>query len=320
MRVSLDRTIDLSSGTGAVHAFSESKNGVKLALNHKVSAQPQFQGNETRTRTETTRRALIAGSGALSVACLGAPTLLRAMGVQPALLDLGVNARTMSAPLTVSNSFADPLPVELRLQEARFPSDADGQIAYSPTEDLLITPPTAVIAPARSQSFRLLYVGSPALETSRHFVITVAQLPVALPEGVNTVQLLYNFKVIVSIGVPGGKAALEVRTASLRQDPPPPANPASATPASAPAPYIEAIVANTSTSHGYLSDHRLRISQFDDTGKRVFQTTLSEAAVRQQVGLGLIAGGQVRRVRIPVQLPGSTGTVQVEVLGNAPRR
>jgi phage-related protein len=36
--------------TRAVHHFLESKNGVKLALDHKVSAQPRFQGNETRTR------------------------------------------------------------------------------------------------------------------------------------------------------------------------------------------------------------------------------------------------------------------------------
>jgi uptake hydrogenase large subunit len=36
-------------GTRAVHHFLDSKNGVKLALNHKVSAQPRFQGNETRT-------------------------------------------------------------------------------------------------------------------------------------------------------------------------------------------------------------------------------------------------------------------------------
>jgi hypothetical protein len=35
--------------TRAVHHFSESKNGVKLALNHKVRSQPRFQENETRS-------------------------------------------------------------------------------------------------------------------------------------------------------------------------------------------------------------------------------------------------------------------------------
>jgi 3-phytase len=39
----------------AVHHFSESKNGVKLALDHKVSAQPRFQGNETRIRATIER-------------------------------------------------------------------------------------------------------------------------------------------------------------------------------------------------------------------------------------------------------------------------
>jgi hypothetical protein len=39
-----------STGPRAVHHFSESKNGDELALDHKVSAQPRFQGNETRAK------------------------------------------------------------------------------------------------------------------------------------------------------------------------------------------------------------------------------------------------------------------------------
>jgi iron complex outermembrane receptor protein len=34
----------------AVHHFSESRNGVKLALNHKFRSQPRFQENETRSK------------------------------------------------------------------------------------------------------------------------------------------------------------------------------------------------------------------------------------------------------------------------------
>jgi ATPase family associated with various cellular activities (AAA) len=34
----------------AVHHFLESEDGVKLAVDHEVSAQPRFQGNETRTK------------------------------------------------------------------------------------------------------------------------------------------------------------------------------------------------------------------------------------------------------------------------------
>lgn len=273
------------------------------------------------------RRDLLGGAlaGSLGLGALAWPGPVRAMGVQPALLDLGVNARSMSAPLTVSNSFADPLPVELQVQEARFPDQPDGTIIYGPGDDLLITPPTSIIAPGRSQSFRLLYVGSPAIETSRHFVISVAQLPVALPEGVNTVQLLYVFKVIVSIGVPGVGSALTTRSAAIRRDPvvqpdqSTPGTPPASSPELGPA-YVEAIIGNSSASHGYLSDYRLRISQFDAAGRRVFQTVMSEEQVRQEVGVGLVAGGQVRRFRIPVSLPSPEGTVTVEVLGNAPRR
>jgi fimbrial chaperone protein len=242
------------------------------------------------------------------------------MGVQPALLDLGINARTMSAPVTVSNSFSDPLAVEMRVQEVRFPNEPNGTLEYFQTDDLLITPPTAVIAPGGNQSFRVLYIGTPTVETSRHFVITVAQLAVTLPEGVSTVQLLYNFKVIVSVGVPAGKAALEVRSATIRQDPLPKASSSTNEPAKLSPPYIEAIIANTSKSHGYLADHRLRVSQFNAEGRRMFQTTLTQDAVRQQVGLGLVAGLQVRRVKIPIEALSASGSVTVEVLGDATRR
>jgi hypothetical protein len=36
----------------AVHRFPESKNGVKLALNHNVRSQPRFQGNKTRSSAQ----------------------------------------------------------------------------------------------------------------------------------------------------------------------------------------------------------------------------------------------------------------------------
>jgi hypothetical protein len=60
---------DLAEPAKAIHAFSESENGVKLALDHKVSAQPGFQGNETRTRigagqAESLQSALV-GEGVL---------------------------------------------------------------------------------------------------------------------------------------------------------------------------------------------------------------------------------------------------------------
>ena len=42
--------MDDASDPRAVHHFSESKNGVKLALNHKFRSQPRFQENETRSR------------------------------------------------------------------------------------------------------------------------------------------------------------------------------------------------------------------------------------------------------------------------------
>ena len=61
----------------------------------------------------------------------------------------------------------------------------------------------AMIQPGQTQTFRVQYVGDPDLARSKHYYVTVAQLPVQMPQGQSAIQILYNFQVLVSVSPSG---------------------------------------------------------------------------------------------------------------------
>mgnify|MGYP000013368209 FL=1 len=220
----------------------------------------------------------------------------QAMTVQPVVIDMQTAGRQMSSVITVENTFATPLPVELSVQELELTPDGVKQTGVDPG-DLMIFPPQALIEPGQTQTFRLQYVGDPALAKSKHYYITVAQLPVKLPEGQSAIQILYNFQVLVSVAPAGIKPQITVQSAAIGKNA-----------AGKPIPVLT--VGNDSTAHGYLANGRLRIVEKDAAGKQLFTKSLSGAEIQQSMGFGLIGGGQVRKVSIPVELPSAEGSVE----------
>lgn len=219
-----------------------------------------------------------------------------AMTVQPVVIDLQTAGRQMSTVVTVENTFATALPVELTVQELELTPDGVKQTGKDPG-DLMVFPPQTIIEPGQTQTFRVQYVGDPALARSKHYYITVAQLPVKLPEGQSAIQILYNFQVLVSIAPAGVKPQLAVQSAEIGRNA-----------GGKPIPVLT--VANDTTAHGYLANGRLRIVEKDAAGKQVFTKTLSGAEIQQSMGFGLIGGGQVRKVPVPVELPSAEGSVE----------
>ena len=220
----------------------------------------------------------------------------QAMTVQPVVIDLQTAGRQMSQVITVENTFATPLPVELTTQELDLTAEGVKQTGKDPG-DLLVFPPQAIIAPGQTQTFRVQYVGDPALAKSKHYYVTVAQLPVKLPEGQSAIQILYNFQVLISVGPLGVKPKIAVQSAEV-----------------APGPggksFAMVTVVNASPAHGYLSNGHLRVVEKNKAGAQVFSKTLSGAEIQQTMGFGLIGGGQTRRVTVPVELPSADGTVE----------
>ena len=219
-----------------------------------------------------------------------------AMTVQPVVIDLQTAGRGMSQVITVENTFATQLPVELTIQELELTADGVRQTGKDPG-DLLVFPPQALIEPGQTQTFRVQYVGDPELAKSKHYYITVAQLPVKLPEGQSAIQILYNFQVLISVAPSGAKPSLSVASAEIGKNA-----------AGKPIPIVT--IANASSAHGYLSNGSLRVVEKDASGKEIFRRTLSGAEIQQTMGFGLIGGNQSRRVTVPIELPQDGGSVE----------
>lgn len=230
---------------------------------------------------------------------VGAPSpRADAMTVQPVVLDLSTSGRGMSQVITVENTFTSPLPVEMRIEELSFDENGAHGTGKDPG-DLLVFPPSALIQPGQTQTFRVQYVGDPGLAKSKHYYVTVAQLPVKLPEGQSAIQILYNFQVLVSVAPPGAKPALKVTAAEIGKND-----------KGAPVPIIT--VSNSSIAHGYLSQGHLRITETDATGREVFHRTIPGPEIQQTIGFGLVTAGQTRRIMVPVVLPAEGGKVDAQ--------
>ena len=233
-----------------------------------------------------------------SAAVLGISTAVYAMTVQPVVIDLTTSGRGMSQVVTVENAFDKPLPVELRLETLELVADGVKPTGRDSGE-LAVFPPQAMIQPGQRQNFRVQYVGDPALARSKHFFITVAQLPVQTSDTQSNIQLLYNFQVLVSVSPDGVKPALTIASAEVGKDA-----------EGLPAPVLT--VSNASIAHGYLSRGRVRVVQFAPDGREVFRKQLTGPELQQTIGYGLIGGGQTRRITLPLRLPQADGRIEAQ--------
>jgi fimbrial chaperone protein len=229
---------------------------------------------------------------------LGLATIAYAMTVQPVVINLTTSGRGMSQTLTVENTFANPLPVEIRIQELNLTPDGVQGTGTDPG-DILVFPQQAMIQPGQTQTFRVQYIGDPSLARSKHYYVTVAQLPVQMPQGQSAIQILYNFQVLVSVSPAGARPALAITGAEVARNA-----------QGRPVPAVT--VTNNAPAHGYLSNGRLRIVQRDGSGREVFRRTIPGPEIQQTVGFGLIGAGQTRRVIIPVELPTEGGSVEAQ--------
>lgn len=235
---------------------------------------------------------------AVAAAALALTLPAQAMTVRPVVVDLKSSGRQMSTVISVSNEFTTPIPVELTVQEAVFGEDGL-KPSGKPSEDLLIFPPQALIPPSQTQSFRVQWIGDPELARSKHYYVTVAQLPVPLATDQSAIQVLYAFNVVVSVAPAGGAPTLRVTGSELTKGEDGKTRPV-------------LLLRNDSATHGYLIDGRLTITQTDAAGKRLFRRTLTGDEIQQEIGYGLVGAGGKRRLLLPLELPSGEGAVEAE--------
>lgn len=219
-----------------------------------------------------------------------------ALNVQPAIIDLVASGRRSSALVTLQNTFTMAVPVELSAQRVEL-VDSEFRPVEGEVEDLLIFPAQTVVEPGQSQAFRIQWVGDPEPAGSRHYYVSVAQLPVPLPENENAIQVLYNFRVLVSVSGASATPALEVRSAAIESRD------------GKHAPVLD--VHNAGTAHGYVGRGRMTIVQRAASGEEVFRQSYEADEIQRVMGLGLIPSGATRRLRLNVDLPRGDGEVFV---------
>src|SRR5438105_900281 len=114
-----------------------------------------------------------------------------ATSVSPMVVDLQTTGRNVVANVGVSNTADKPLTMEVA--PLLLTATATGLVQKGgDADDLLVTPPTALILPGHTQNFRVQWVGDPAMVASHHYYVAINQLPVKLPEGQSQVQIIYN--------------------------------------------------------------------------------------------------------------------------------
>jgi P pilus assembly chaperone PapD len=243
-------------------------------------------------------RAFVAGLA--FVLALGLVTAAyAAMTVQPVVLDLRMVGRNTGGQIRVENTGTNPLPVEIRLVEADLSLDTV-KASDRLTDDLVSIPSQAIIPPGATQAFRIQYVGDPEATTSRHYYAEVAQLPVEVPGGQSTIQVLYNFQAMVNVAsTVGGNPVLSVEGAEIVQ--PDPKKP----------PRIAFTVHNSGKNYGYISNSSLTLVQRDAAGKEIFERKLSGNDIQQMIGFGLVGPEISRTFVAPIDLKSAEGKVEV---------
>ena len=195
-----------------------------------------------------------AGRALLAISLLLATAPATTMTVQPVVINLTTVGPGHDPDPDGREHFRDPAPRGNQGRGAGARRQGVQGTGKDPG-DLLVFPPQAMIQPGQTQTFRVQYVGDPDLAQSKHYYVTVAQLPVKLPEGQSAIQILYNFQVLVSVAPLGAKPADQDRSRGDRQE---------CRRQAGGRDHRQ----QPSNAHGYLSQGRLRIVQRDAAGKK----------------------------------------------------
>ena len=132
----------------------------------------------------------------------------------PLILDLDSAGAAASGTVRFDNTTRSAITVEATMRT--FAGSANAGAAVN--DDFVIFPPTALVQSGQSQTFRLQYVGDPAIAQSELYYLSLEQLPVDLGgQDTTAVGFVVNFDVFVSVNPPGSVAQLEAR--SVAPDP-----------------------------------------------------------------------------------------------------
>lgn len=236
----------------------------------------------------------------LAAMTLGMPGAAHALQVKPIIFDMSTAGAESRTTITVINSAATPVPMELQVN--RLDLGPNGEMIKSPGggDDFMIFPPQTVIPPNATQTFRIHWIGDPEIPESRSYNIEVNQLPVEAPKVADgetrmSIQLVYSFVTTVTVRPPQGTSSFQIRKAEFSRNEQGKSG-------------VALTVENTGNLHNYLANADIQLDAENWSKKLTPQT------VRVLAGPGLVLPRHVRRIFIPLEdLPGNTGALSATV-------
>lgn len=230
--------------------------------------------------------ALIFAAGALPAS---------AMSVSPILTDMTTTGRDSRSSITVVNTGATTLPVEISV--AQLDLGENGERNLTPNEDdFLIFPPQAMIPAGASQVFRVQWTGDPEMDRSRSYAFLVNQIPVDSQGDGTVLELVYSVVIYVNVSPLAGDSDLRLVHAAPVSD-------------GEGGRKIELLVENRGNRHDYLSRERIVFKAANGGWTR--EVRASEFA--SSIGIGIIQPGKTRRFILPVELPAGISGVNAEM-------
>jgi fimbrial chaperone protein len=231
------------------------------------------------------------------------PLTLQAMSVQPLIVDMKAGTRGNSGRIAVTNTFGRAVPVEVTVHPMAMAPTGEISIGGPATRDFLVFPPTAVIQPGRTQAFRIQWLGNQTMETSANYIVSIAQVPVALDSGQSGIQLVYNFQIMANVAPARGAPMLAITRAQARLND------------KGEARAIVSIT-NNGPAHAYLAGLRLKLMLKNSDGRPLWERNYEGTQLNSLVGYGLIRHKNSRAFDIPIDAPASAinGTFSAEIL------
>jgi fimbrial chaperone protein len=133
---------------------------------------------------------------------LGVPTGASASRVSPMILELEPQGRASIARVDLVNDGLRDIPYEVQMMRGVI--SPEGQLELTPADEEFVVFPAQTIVESNSQQvFRIQYVGEGARDKSEVFYMAIRQIPVEFDPGVNQIQMVVNYNVLVNV-VPEG--------------------------------------------------------------------------------------------------------------------
>ena len=132
------------------------------------------------------------------------------------LYDLTPTGETSSQVLRLENNLTRPITIETIIYRREIPPDGTEKRTVA-DDDFLVFPPQAVIQPNATQSFRVRYVGEPAFDKTRMYIVSFNQLPVSSAEA-PSLQFVVNFGTAAYVSPVGVRPEISVAATTAAAD------------------------------------------------------------------------------------------------------